>query len=292
MDGISLTICICTSGRPTQLARCLNSFACGSIPPTQVVVSDDSRDVALADEVRRACSLYRFVRYVQGPRQGLCANRNHVVRQSCTSHVSLIDDDGVAHPNFVQRAHELIARFPDTVWTGSVMEDGTRLTPPSNPTFLGHFGRVPRPSEPLRNIHLNCNILPRAAFAAVGFDEAIDYGYEDTDLCAQLLASGFMIRHDPELVNSHVPPSREDAPSGRHWLAERARFYCTIRRHLKWQFSPLHAIGFAVVAPLHLAAHRLRLGQPLHFFDGWIWLLRDVASLRRAQPCVELVGAS
>lgn len=276
-----ISLCICTSGRPVELERCLTSIAAGSRRPLEVIVSDDSRDLATAQAVREVCSRHDFVRYVEGPRRGLCANRNHVIREARGSHVSLLDDDAAVGADFVERAEALITRYPDKVLTGDVLEDGVRRQSPTNPTFLGHFGRPVRPGDRLENINLNCNVLPLRAFEVASFDESIAYGYEDTDLCAQLLAAGFEIVHVPELVNQHLPPTRQTVTDERHWQAERARFYSTVRRHIRWEPRRRRLLAFCAVAPLHLSMHAVRQGALAQSIAGWRWVVEDLLSGRR-----------
>ena len=259
MNSLSISICICTSGRPGELRRCLASVAGGSVRPLEVVVSDDSRCADVAGAVRAVCSEFDFARYVEGPRRGLCVNRNHVIRHASGTHVSLLDDDAVVGHNFLERATALVADRPGAIFSGDVMEDGTRRVSPTNPTFLGHFGRRVRPGERLENICLNCNVLPRAAFDVASFDESIAYGYEDTDLCAQLLAAGFEIVHAPELVNQHLPPPRTKQDwAAKTRMAERARLRVLWRKWRVHRGRPLAAVGVLAVARAHALGHGLK----------------------------------
>jgi len=280
MSGCDLTLCVCTSGRPVELARCLASIAAGSKLPGAVIVSDDSAKPGVAKQVQDVCGRYDFVTYVEGPRRGLCANRNHVIRQATTSHVSLIDDDGVVSADFIERALEAARRFPGNILSGDVLEDGVHRHRPSNPRFLGHFGRPIRPGEPIRNIQLNCNVIPREVFDVTAFDENIAYGYEDTDWCAQALAAGYHILHLPELVNQHLPASRPVLGSERRLQTERARFYVTIRRHARWDLRAGRLLAFLAVAPVHLALHAVRTRQWRLIVAGWLWALADLRGAR------------
>lgn len=286
----TLSICVCTSGRPDELARCLASVAAGSRLPAEVVVSDDSRQPEMAATIRALCDRYAFARYVEGPRRGLCANRNRVIRFARGDLLSLLDDDGAVGVAFVERAVALSAGRPRDVLTGDVLDYGTgaprRLTP-ANPTFLGHFGRAIGQADRLENVNLNCNVFPRSAFSVAGFDESIRYGYEDTDLCAQLLAAGYRIAHEPSLVNEHRPPRRTDAElAGFVEQSERARFTMMVRRHLRWHRNLGRALAFAAVAPVHFAVTSVRRGRPSRALAGFAWLAVDAARALRgsAQP--------
>jgi glycosyltransferase involved in cell wall biosynthesis len=260
----SLSICICTSGRPEVLRRCLASIAAGSRLPDDVIVSDDSPTKEQRDEVRRVVAAFSFARYTQGPAKGLCANRNHVIVAATTSHISLLDDDAVVGHEFVESAVRAIASEPAAVFSGDVLEDGVTHTPPSNPTAWGHFGAFPAAGTPLRNVQLNSNVFPRRAFADAAFDERLVYGYEDTDLCDRLVRVGWRIERRPELLNTHLPP----LPRGdRGWLAERERFAVLLRLR-SGRLGPLPAIVFwGPAATAHAAVAYTLRGE-------WGWLLR------------------
>ena len=289
--SIAISICVCTSGRPDELRHCLDSIAAGTRRPLETLVSDDSRDPATAADVREICGLHEGVRYMEGPRRGLCANRNRVIEAAVGTHVSLLDDDATVGPDFVEQAARLAAARPEAILTGDVFERRLHRQPPTNPTFLGYFGRPRRPGEPLRNLNLNCNLLPRAVFEQIGFDESIAYGYEDTDLCARMIAGGHRIEYHSELLNAHLPPGGKKTPtSERRWQAERARFRTTLRRYLWWDRNLPAAAAFAAVAPAHLAVQAVRSGCPRHAASGWVWLAGDLLGLLRSRRGPRLGG--
>ena len=273
MTGLSLTICICTSGRPELLRRCLESISAGDRQPEEVVVSDDSASVASRGEVARVVNDFAFARYLRGPATGLCANRNHVIRAATTTHVSLLDDDAVVGGSFVSHALSAVAQEPDVIHTGDVMEHGVTHTPPSNPTLWGHFGAFPTGGQGLRNVHLNCNVFPRRAFVDAAFDERLVYGYEDTDLCDRLVRAGWRIEHRPELVNDHLPPGDRKP---RNWLAERERFPVLFRIRSK-SFGALGScLVWAPAAAAHAALAYTRRGEFGLLCKLPVWVTRGV----------------
>lgn len=251
----TLAILICTFNRPAVLRRCLASIAAGSAQPDEVLVSDDGDSQA-----GTVCAAFPGVRHVTGPRRGLCANRNAAIRQASSDFVSLLDDDAVVSPDFVARARAAIAALPPrTLLTGTVIETD-RAVVAGNPTFLGFFGKPPTHRH--ENINLNCNVLPRAAFAEAGFDETIAYGYEDMDLCAHLLSRGYAIRVVPDLVNTHLPPPRGAAVDQRRFaMRERARFYTSVKRYLLWERNCPKLLAFLAAAPVHRTLHAVKTGK-------------------------------
>lgn len=281
--SISLSICICTSGRPEALRRCLESIYSGQLLPDEIIVSDDSH---ISTKIQAICREFPFARYLHGPQRGLCANRNAVVAASFGDYISLMDDDAVVGPDFFRLASELASRMSlKTILTGDVLEDGNYLIPPSNPSFWGHFGSPVRGRY--ENINLNCNIFPRTAFEVARFDEAIAYGYEDMDLCAHLLAAGYQISYHPELVNSHLPPPKDATTLGlQRRQSERARYYTSLKRYLIWQRNPLKALAYSALAPLHRAAHHLRHREITQFYVAFAemgWAVRATM-----QPLIQL----
>ncbi len=252
----SLAICICAMDRAEVLRRCLDSIINGSRQPDTILVSDDS---AGGDEVAAVCREYAGVTYLEGPRRGICANRNRVVRQATTTHVSLVDDDAVLSESFVEESKKIIAGHADNViLTGFVLEDNHRFMP-QNPTFLGHFRKPPKGE--FETINLNCNVFPRRAFDVACFDEAIGFGYEDMDLCSHLLFAGYRIQFEPMLQNAHIPPQKTRTGLRARFLrTERARFYTSVKRHMLWRKSYVALSAYLVLAPTHRALVAVKAG--------------------------------
>ena len=241
-------------------------------------MSDDSTD---GMETLAVCRQFPFVEYFTGPKRGLCANRNAAIQHARTDYVSLIDDDGMVGRTFIADLRKILPSLSGkTVITGDVLEYGGR-TAPSNPWFLGHFGK-PYGAQPLQGINLNCNCFPRSAFEDARFDEALVYGYEDMDLCSNLLSRGYRFVHYPELVNEHIPPPRGDGLNHqRYQWTERARFETSMVRYLVWENKPLLACLYVAAAPSHriLYTFRRRLwgDVPRTLFDITVAIKRAIA---------------
>jgi GT2 family glycosyltransferase len=234
-------------------------------------VFDDGADPASASAV---CREFSFVRYYQGPKRGLCANRNAAIAHVNTEYVSLIDDDGIVSSDFVEQLQKLLPNLDGrTLITGDVLEYGGRSMP-RNPSFLGHFGKTPK-NEPLQTIALNCNCIPTRAFSVAMFDESLVYGYEDMDLCSQLLRRGFRIEHVPSLVNKHDPPARTgEVNDYRYRYTQQARFRTSMMRYLVWQRKMHLAALYLGLAPLHRAIYDLKTKR----LDDLKRILPDIVS--------------
>jgi GT2 family glycosyltransferase len=283
----SLAILICTMSRPLELRRCLASIAACGLEPSEIVVSDDSPG---GHETAAVCADFPLVRYFAGPRRGLCANRNAVTKRATADFVSLVDDDVVVSRDFMSRAHAIIAQLPPrTLVTGTVVDGGQPMVP-GNPSFLGFFGRPP--NGQFKNINLTCNLLPRRAFEAAKFDETISYGYEDMDLCARLLSKGYVIRHEPSLITTHLPPARSAAiDRERFVMSGRARFYTSVKRYLLYERSSSRLLAYVVVAPIHRILHAIKAGKwfdvPNAVTDMWFAIRANVRERKRVSEELE-----
>ena len=296
----TLTICICTVNRPDSLRACLQSIAEGEVKPHHVLVSDDSATPKIAQAV---CADFPFATWAAGPRRGLCANRNSIISKVATTHVSLIDDDATVSRAFVRQALHHANNDPArTIVTGALLELGTRLVLPGASDFCGHFTYGPSPkvwwqqqNNRFETIHLNCNVIPRAAFDIAEFDELIEFGFEDMDLCSHLLAEGYRIEFDPEMVNSHFPPPKSKTISRqrwRHWT--QARYYTSLKRYFVWNRRPTLGLAYLVVSPAKLILHSLKWRKweqvgpaPVELFSAFrlfLKFLRQRSSRARLHP--------
>jgi GT2 family glycosyltransferase len=205
------------------------------------------------------CREFEGVTYIQGPRRGLCANRNWVIGNAATTHVSLLDDDAMVSQSFIRDAKALISECADNLIIAGIVNEAESQIIPFNPSFLGHFSKPPK--DRFENINLNCNVFPRRAFDHASFDEAITYGYEDMDLCSHLLFLGFRIRFEPRLRNTHMPPKKTNSGLKAQFIrTERARFYTSVKRYMLWNKNYFVLSAYLVVAPVHRALHAAKSG--------------------------------
>jgi len=243
-------LCIVTKDRPAELQRCLQSIARADVMPDEVIVSDDSDNDKATMEV---CNDFPFVRYIRGPQRGLAANRNSAIRACSADYIAIPDDDSLISVNFVHVAKTLASRSEGhTVFTGKVLEGNNGvLVEPTNPTFWGHFGRKPQ-GRPLEMVNGNCSLFPHSAFRIAEFDERIEYGCEEMDMCTHLLSLGYRFEYHPELVVRHLqPPMSEERQKKREEQSQRMRFYTSLKRYYLWQRKPLKAIVYVPLAVAH-----------------------------------------
>ena len=93
-----VSVCICTRNRPQELSKALHSVERSTYPAFEVIVSDDSTN----DETKKLIiSHFSTVKYLDGPRKGLGANRNNILKAVTGSQVLFIDDDVILNENFL-----------------------------------------------------------------------------------------------------------------------------------------------------------------------------------------------
>jgi len=253
-----VTVCICTRGRPDNLALALASTGGSTYPVSQVVVSDDLHDPATEVVCHDAIV---DVDYVLGPRRGLGANRNRAIAASNGEIVLFIDDDCVLPPEFLETALKRMQSAEHrygaglVIVSGRVLERG-QLIAPGDQTFLGFQSKRYTRSDGLRSIVMAATIFPARLFSAVRFDPELVYGYDEVDLATRAVATGYTIVDCPAAIVEHRPSNigRERNLS----YSEASRLHVTLRRYAITERAPLRAVAFAIAAPIHHIAANVR----------------------------------
>jgi GT2 family glycosyltransferase len=257
-------VCICTRNRPDDLRTALESVIRSSTPVDQVVVSDDSTDGASRAVVE---SEFPSVKWVEGPRVGLGANRNRALEHATASHVLFIDDDVQLGEHFVAAMRRRWEALPEPerpkAILGGAEDNRGRLITPSDQSFLGFQNRQYRPGEPINTVVINACVFPRRLFDEISFDPQLVYGYDEVDVTTQAVARGYRIVPCYDIVNLHFP-----SPVNRDYYrshTEASRLYVTAKRRGDTEGRPWAARAFLAVASLHVlvsATRRDRLQGP------------------------------
>lgn len=209
---VSIGVAISTVGRPRELARCLESLINGTRQPVEVVVVDQGTDGEIERVVAGAAEAGLHVTHVAQPRLGLGAGQNVAVAGTRTDIVAVIDDDCVAHNQWVDSiVGVLVANGGPDVVTGPVLPlppEADRQLPVSTRTsrdartFVG-------PSAPWHVGSGNNFAFKRPWFDAIGGCDARlgpgspGRGGVDMDLFYRLLRAGAVIRYDPTAIVYH-----------------------------------------------------------------------------------------
>ncbi len=197
----TVSVLICSDGRPLLLERCLHSLAKGDDLPDQVVVVSGG-DVETAEVLE--CSARRFpaVVLITHPNRNLSGQRNVGLRHCNGDIIALTDDDAVPAKGWVSAIRSAHARLPDA---GAI---GGKVVGLNSSSFLSRIADLvvfPDP-DPLRPI----NTLPgvnvsyrRIVMEAVGeFDESLFRG-EDVDYNWRVLQLGLTITFDSRMLLQH-----------------------------------------------------------------------------------------
>jgi GT2 family glycosyltransferase len=255
--GVSLSLCIGTLERPSELARCLESLHAGTRLPDEILVSDDSPD---PEPTRAVCSQYPKVRYLRGPGAGLAIKRNQLVDAARGTHILFTDDDVTFPHDFIASAHRVIRRMqPRTVVTGFTVnhwKDGhSEKVPPHNPDFWG-LQRLPIEKEP-RALSMNATLFPANLFGELRFDPRLIYGSEEIDLARHARALGYRIEYTEELYTDHHPPDeRRDYQSVR--ITEGLRLFATAKAYWCYERARAKTVAYVVLASVQLVVGALR----------------------------------
>ncbi|CAG2141770.1 glycosyltransferase family 2 protein [Cupriavidus numazuensis] len=265
----TFSVCVCTRDNPDGLRQTLQSIFESTMPPHEILVSDDSSNYETRQMMRES---YAAIPYLEGPRRSQAANRNRLVRAATGSHVLFLDDRTLLGTTFLQQMAE---RFADDyihraqvedvvaplILTGMVLQRGRRSRPRKT-TFLGYPSQEYRCGERLLAVELPSAVFPRELFEHAGFDEALANGYDVTELTDRAVyAYAHRIELMPSAVNLHADADGDEArPSPER---EAARLYVTLRRYWHGQHRPVKAAACLAAGLGHcLAVQVLHAGGP------------------------------
>jgi glycosyltransferase involved in cell wall biosynthesis len=114
-SAVQISVALVTRNRPQSLNDCLVSLRDQASQPFEIIVSDDS-DELTQQETRRIAERWRCI-YVEGPRRGLYANRNHAASFCRGTHVRTMDDDHRFPSGHIKNCYEAVCSDPDSIWT-------------------------------------------------------------------------------------------------------------------------------------------------------------------------------
>ncbi len=221
-DATHATVVICAfaSARLEQTVACVDSVLRQEPGPAQVVIVVDHNEALEADLRARLPEDVEIVAN-PGPR-GLSTARNTAIARSRGDYIVFIDDDAVAHDQWLVR---LLAAFDDpaVIGAGGHARPLWAEPPPAwfPPEFLWVVGcsYTGLPETGLVRNPLGCNMAFRArAFLSAGmFNPAIGrlgslpLGCEETEFCiraTRVLAGAQIALVSGAEIDHHVPASR------------------------------------------------------------------------------------
>lgn len=268
---IQISVALVTRNRAQSLDVTLKSLRSQSVQPFEVVVSDDS-DPDRAHETREIAARWNC-RYVEGPRRGLYANRNHAALACEGSHVRTMDDDHLFPPGHFEQCLEAIQSDPDSIWTtgergfiGGKLY-GSALTA----SQLGASGV----SESIQDKNDNwaiadgSTIYPRKVFdQGHRMVEYFSYGSSYLEFGAYLYYKGFKSRCIPNCIVEHYPENTSILLRARTPAAIESSLFASICYNLYFRPNAYFSLRYLLPKMARLSSFQCSFGGVLQCFDN------------------------
>jgi GT2 family glycosyltransferase len=191
---VALSICIISFRRPALLQRCLESISPGKqtldSSMYEVVISDDCPESSAKPVVQAS----GFARWVQGPSQGVAANRNNVVHAATGRWIVFLDDDELPQIDWLEKIYQAASSDQWDVIEG-------RVEPVSYPDNI--FWLAPAVFQ--GGVFCTANLaIRRSTFYEIGgFDIRNRVSHEDIELGARIVAFGLRTVYLPDAIVYH-----------------------------------------------------------------------------------------
>jgi GT2 family glycosyltransferase len=227
--GPSISVLVCTRGRPGRLRRCLTALQRLNPGPAEIIVVDNAPEERSTFEVVKS---FVGVTYCPEPNVGLSRARNRGISRSSGEIVAFTDDDAVVHPGWLLGVRQALAQEGVFGMTGLVL--AKELETESQIRFefdFGGFNGGYRPiifdsfffkstlskGVPVWRIGAGANMaFRREVFSRIGvFDERLGAGAagcsEDSEFWYRMLATGMAIRYEPRAIIWHTHRAGREA---------------------------------------------------------------------------------
>jgi glycosyltransferase involved in cell wall biosynthesis len=161
--NIELSIAIVTRNRPVSLARALKSLEQQTVPPFEVIISDDSKDEEIIRE-NKMLAKASGAKYISGPQKGLYANRNFAAKNCSGTHIRTMDDDHELPTDHIEQCLIALMNFPSSIWIIGEFypnEDKTKIPPCPGQIHPRGFSVTPPDNQNCYAIACGATIYPR-----------------------------------------------------------------------------------------------------------------------------------
>lgn len=254
---IKISVGICTRNRPEELNKAIISVLQSTVPAYEIIVSDDSTDTRTEELLSNQFS---NIIYIKGPRKGLCANRNNILKKTSGSHIIFIDDDVIMNTDFIyniflELSDSLKHYHDNVIVTGLEIRNGNQVYP-HDQSFLGYQVRPYKDNETIKTVVINSTVFPISLFNEIQFDDQLIYGYDEVDLTTRAVKRGYVILLCEQAVNNHYP-----SPQNRDYykpVVEASRIYVTYKRYLLTEKSIVKGNVFYLLASCHVVLSKLK----------------------------------
>ncbi len=214
---------IVTRNRIPLLRRTLDSIRESRYKVAEIIVSDDSTN---RDTQRMLAEEYPEVLWLEGPRRGISANRNHGMSATHSDYILITDDDIHVDSSFIGLAVQKAEETKASLVFAAIDDEGRHILP-NNLGFLGFSNKPYKFGSRYRTANQQCFIVSRALIQQMKYDEVIEaYGYEEMDFAYRVTANNHQIECVPSCVNVHLAP--QSGPGKRE--KDACRLYVTYKR--------------------------------------------------------------
>ncbi len=255
-NGPSITAAIVTFDRPHTLARALDAILAQTVPPDEIIVSDDGWRESTAALLR---DHYPMVRHLRGPGRGLSANRNHAIREATGTWILLQDDDFACDRQYVEYALAACQASAKPRICHARFDTGQRVVEPQR---IGFLGFVTKPASAgsrwPQALAAQALFAPTALLRQLRFDEVLRFYCEEQDFSTRAHQAGVEAFLIAQCVNRDLAPdapssykARENAQQDVNRLYYRAK---AVAANCRWPSG-----GAALFVGIGLAHHALAM---------------------------------
>src|SRR5262249_39206902 len=237
-----VSVVINTYNRAEQLNRCLDSLEGQTFRNFEVVVvNGPSTDNTTAGLAR----FHKRIKLVQTDSRVLSESRNLGIDAACGDLVAFIDDDAIAHPDWLMEA---IPAFddPEAAAVGGLVYSmaGGRIEFKNGVLDRNGFVKAVEPEpgfcwdwlDDWLNTVRGCNcVFRRTALERIGgFDNDIEYYHDEADVVMRLRLAGFKTIHRPRSIVYHESANSHNrsSPYDLNWFVIiKNGVYCPLKNH-------------------------------------------------------------
>jgi glycosyltransferase involved in cell wall biosynthesis len=208
---MTITICICTKNRPSQLKRCIRSILKSTILPDEIIIINEGETIDENFILGRFVSKIKIINY---PASNLSKGRNHAISIATSDIVCFTDDDCIIDSQWIQKCLETFKYYH---------------------SCMGVFGAI-KPYQPNKHNHEICSctfklckqkVISKPCYhaAKIGFGNnmafrkeifnkignfktwlgvgSIGDSAEDAEFALRILIKKNIIIHNPDMVVFH-----------------------------------------------------------------------------------------
>ena len=237
LSDFLVTVAIPTLAADSRLRDCVDSLARQSLPNFEVVVIDNSGTGA-AERCRLS-----GVRIIANSRNvGFGTAINQAMRASSAPYLATLNDDAVAHPEWLQALLRAVERRPDVGMCASQvrfygeprLDSAAMLVAPDGSSKQRGHGKPPEDFPVLEETLFpsgSAALYRRAMLEELGgFDDAFFLYCEDTDLGLRARWAGWKCLYVPQaVVEHHYSHSAGGASPLKAYYVERNRLFVLVK---------------------------------------------------------------